>query len=50
MDSIDGLPQKDLFIVGDFNIDVNKKSNSRSKDILQNMKSYGLKKIYKWSY
>ena len=43
IDSIENLYKKDLFILGDFNIDVSKKNESKTKDLLQNFNSYGLK-------
>ena len=43
MDTLKNLDRKDLFIVGDINIDINKKAHQKTKDLLQNMNSYGLK-------
>ena len=43
IDSIENVYRKDLFIVGDFNIDVSKKTENKAKELLQNMNSYGLK-------
>ena len=43
LDSFDEKSKKDIFILGDFNIDIKKKSDSHVKDLIQTMNSYGLK-------
>ena len=43
LDTIRNLNRKDVFIIGDFNIDVSKNSDQKSKDLLQSMNGYGLK-------
>ena len=36
---------KDIFILGNFNIDVNKKSEKNSKDLIRTMNGFGLKQL-----
>ena len=43
LDSFDERSKKDIFIVGDFNIDIKKKSESNSKNLIQTMNTFGLK-------
>ena len=41
--SFDDRSKKDIFICGDFNIDIKKKSETNSKDLIQLMNTFGLK-------
>ena len=43
LNSLSNVSKKDIFIMGDFNIDVKKKSNQHTKDLIQMLNSYGMK-------
>ena len=43
LNSLSNISKKDIFIMGDFNIDVKKKSNQYTKDLIQLLNSYGMK-------
>ena len=43
LNTIDDKSMKDIFVMGDFNIDVKKKSDANVKNLIQTMNSFGLK-------
>ena len=43
LNSFDDRSKQDIFVIGDINIDVKKKSDSNTKDLIQLMNSFGLK-------
>ena len=43
LNGLSNISKKDIFIMGDFNIDVKKKSNQNAKDLIQLLNSYGMK-------
>ena len=43
LDLIDDKSKKDVFILGDFNIDFKKKSDQNTKDLIQTMNTFGMK-------
>ena len=45
LDSFDEKTKKDIFILGDFNIDVKKKSDPVTKDLIQTLNSFGMKQF-----